>query len=75
VPAVAVQQGPQGPYVFVVANGAAQQRGVQVAQVAGERAVIAKGVTAGEQVVIEGQNQLRAGSPVAPVAAQRGSGS
>jgi len=68
VPAVAVQHGPQGSFVYAVgADKTAQMKPVTVALIAGETAVIDKGLEGGEQVVIEGQNQLRPGGKVEPV--------
>jgi multidrug efflux system membrane fusion protein len=67
VPAVAVQQGPSGSFVYVVGpDGTAQLRPVVVALTTDDTAVIEKGVQPGEQVVTEGQNQLRPGGKVAP---------
>ena len=66
VPAVAVQQGPQGSFVYVVGpDQTAQLKPVTVALVTGDQAIIDKGLTGGEQVVTEGQNQLRPGGKVA----------
>lgn len=68
VPAVAVQRGPQGTFVYVVdANKTAQMKPVTVGLITGGRAVIEKGLEGGEQVVTEGQNQLRPGGRVEPV--------
>ncbi|MDB4952773.1 MAG: putative Co/Zn/Cd efflux system rane fusion protein [Myxococcales bacterium] len=65
VPTVAVQHGPQGPFVYVVgADGTAQLRPITVSITTGEQTLIEKGLGGGEQVVIEGQNQLRPGSKV-----------
>jgi multidrug efflux system membrane fusion protein len=62
IPGVAVQQGPQGAYVYVVgADGTAAMKPVVVAFTTGEKAVIERGLDGGEQVVIEGANQLRPG--------------
>ena len=67
VPAAAVQQGPSGAYVYVVgADDTAQLRPVAVALTTDDHAVIAKGVQPGEQVVVEGANQLRPGGKVQP---------
>jgi multidrug efflux system membrane fusion protein len=67
VPAQALQRGPSGTFVYVVgADQTVQPRTVQLDRVQGEDALIAKGLEAGEIVVSEGQNQLRAGSKVAP---------
>ncbi len=68
VPAVAVQRGPQGTFVYVVdANKTAQLVPVTVGLITAGRAVIEKGLSGGEQVVTEGQNQLRPGGKVEPV--------
>jgi len=69
VPAIAVQQGPQGTYVYVVGpDGTAQMKPVTVGFTTGEKAVLDKGLEGGEQVVTEGANQLRPGGKV--IAAQ-----
>ena len=65
VPVIAVQQGPQGQFVYVVdKDGVAQMRPIQLDLTTDTLAVIAGGVQAGEQVVVEGQNQLRPGAKV-----------
>jgi multidrug efflux system membrane fusion protein len=65
IPAVAVQQGPQGSYVYVVGgDGTAQMKPVVVAFTAGEKAVIDRGLDGGEQIVVEGASQLRPGGKV-----------
>lgn len=65
IPAVAVQRGPKGTFVYVVAeDGTAVTRPVEVSLLTADQAVLAKGVSAGEQVVVEGQNQLRPGAKV-----------
>ena len=69
VPAVAIQRGPHGSYVYVVgADKTAVMKPVTVALVTGDQAVIEAGLDGGEQVVVEGQNQLRPGGRVEPVA-------
>ena len=68
VPAVAVQRGPQGTFVYIVdANKTAQMKPVTVGLITGGKAVIEKGLEGGEQVVTEGQNQLRPGGKVEPI--------
>jgi membrane fusion protein, multidrug efflux system len=63
IPSTAIQQGQSGPYVFVVGeDGKATMRQVTVAVVEGAQAAIAKGVAAGENIVVEGQARLREGS-------------
>lgn len=65
VPAKAVQSGPKGALVFVVkADKTVAVRTVQVARLAGEEAVLARGVSPGEVVVTDGQNKLKAGAAV-----------
>jgi multidrug efflux system membrane fusion protein len=67
VAASAIQRGPSGPFVYLAgADNKAEQRPVEVATTVGDLAVIAKGVQPGERVVVEGQNQLRPGSPLQP---------
>jgi multidrug efflux system membrane fusion protein len=68
VAAPAVQQGPNGAYVYVIKpDGTVASRTVTVAQIGNLRAVIASGLRAGEQVVINGQSRLQPGSHVAAV--------
>jgi len=66
VPSQAVQTGQQGqPYVFVVKGDATvENRPVVVARTQGAESVIAKGLAAGESVVIDGQARLVAGAKV-----------
>ncbi len=77
VPVVAVQRGPQGTYVYVVTSEkTAEMRPVTVALQTGELALIDRGLTGGEQVIVEGQNQIRPGGRVEPTKPPaRGSGS
>jgi multidrug efflux system membrane fusion protein len=65
VPARAIVQGQQGTYVFVIDNkNAANQRPVTVERMAGDIAVVQKGLTPGEVVVTDGQLRLTTGSKV-----------
>lgn len=79
VPLVAIQRGPQGTYVYAVGEDrTAQMKLVSVALTAGDTAVIADGLVGGERVIVEGQNQVRAGGrvePVSPNGAPPGAGS
>jgi multidrug efflux system membrane fusion protein len=62
VSAPAVQQGPQGTYVYVInADSTVAVRPVKVAQVSGGQALIDSGLSAGEQVVVDGQYKLQPG--------------
>jgi multidrug efflux system membrane fusion protein len=64
VPAVAVQRGPQGTFVYVAADDKADMRPVTVDVLQGDQALIGKGLDAGDAVVIEGQSQLRPGAKI-----------
>jgi multidrug efflux system membrane fusion protein len=65
VPGAAVQRGPQGTFVYVVAaDQTAKMQPVEVELVTGDVAVLRGGVAAGDKVVVEGQGQLRPGSRV-----------
>ena len=65
VPAEAVQQGPQGSYVYVInRDNTVAVRDVKVAQVSAGQALIDSGLTANEQVVTDGQYRLQAGTRV-----------
>ena len=65
IPAVAVQRGPQGAFVYVGNGGEAELRTVSVERIEGEDALIAQGLAAGDKVVREGQSQLRPGAKLA----------
>jgi membrane fusion protein, multidrug efflux system len=66
-PAVAIQRGPQGSYVYVVANGnTAKIRPVTVALLSGNTVGISAGLQPDETVVIDGQDKLQDGSKVEP---------
>jgi multidrug efflux system membrane fusion protein len=76
VPAVAVQHGPQGTFTYVVSpDSTASMRPVTVEAVQGEVAIISKGLQPQEQVVVEGQAQIRPGSKVAGKPAPSGASS
>lgn len=61
----AVQQGPNGSYVYLIApDGTAQIRPVTVAQLSGGQALIDSGLKANETVVVDGQYRLVQGSRV-----------
>ena len=66
VPADAVQQGPQGAFIYVVGGGKAEVRPVQTGQQRRDVAIVAKGLNAGETVVTQGQYRLTAGAAVVP---------
>ena len=75
IPAVAVQRGPKGTFVYTVsADQTAAQQPIEVAEITGPEAVITKGLDEGASVITEGQNQLRPGAPVAVARSGRPSG-
>jgi multidrug efflux system membrane fusion protein len=65
VPLDAIQQGPQGQYVFVVdADHKAAMQAVSVRETLNGEALIDKGLSAGETVVVRGQYRLTPGTVV-----------
>ena len=65
VPLAAVQQGPQGQYVFVVdSDHKVAMQPVSVRETLNGEALIDKGLSAGETVVVRGQYRLTPGSVV-----------
>jgi membrane fusion protein, multidrug efflux system len=66
VPTTAVQNGPNGQYVFVVKpDHSVELRNVKVARGEGDIAVLASGLKAGETVVTVGQLRLAPGTKIA----------
>jgi multidrug efflux system membrane fusion protein len=66
IPTSAIQHGPQGTFVYVAAaDSTAMARPVEVALTQGEISVVTKGVNVADQVVVEGQAQLRPGAKIA----------
>jgi membrane fusion protein, multidrug efflux system len=62
VAAGAVQQGPNGSYVYVIGSDeSVQLRGVQVGQISDGQTLITSGLHAGESVVVDGQYKLKPG--------------
>ena len=61
----AIQQGPNGSYVYVVMpDQTATVRSVHVAQISGGQALIDRGLKTGDVVVVDGQYRLKEGSRV-----------
>ena len=72
VPAAAVQVGPQGVYAYVVkADNTVEMRPIKVsaANPGAPMALIESGVSAGDQVVVDGQLKLRPGASVRMISA------
>ncbi|HEX4675915.1 MAG TPA: efflux RND transporter periplasmic adaptor subunit [Steroidobacteraceae bacterium] len=73
IPAAAVQEGPRGPYVYVVTpDRTAELRPVRIGQRLAEQAVVSEGLRGDEDVIVEGQFRVEPGAAVdltaAPVA-------
>ena len=65
VPQAAVQRGPKGSFVYVVAaGGTAAVRPVTLGPATGTDVAIASGIAAGDAVVVDGTDKLRDGSRV-----------
>src|SRR5260221_286630 len=65
VPAAVVQQGPHGPYAYVVnPDSTVAIRPIKVAQTSDGQALIDSGLKANEQVVVDGQYKLQPGTHV-----------
>ncbi len=65
LPQRAVQEGPQGKFVYVVnAEGKAEPRPIQVAEWTGQSWVVTEGLKPGDPVIVEGTLKLFPGAPV-----------
>ena len=59
IPTIAVQNGNEGPYVYMVtADNHAKAQVVRIGSVEGDQTIVASGLSAGETVVTEGQFRL-----------------
>jgi membrane fusion protein, multidrug efflux system len=66
VPESVVQRGPQGTYAYVIKpDNTVETRPINVAQISDGQALIDSGLTANEQVVVDGQYKLKPGDRVA----------
>jgi membrane fusion protein, multidrug efflux system len=74
VPLAAIQRGPQGTYVYVVASGnTVKIQPVTVAQTTGGTVGISDGLQPGQIVVTDGQDKLQDGTKVIPNTSPTGS--
>jgi membrane fusion protein, multidrug efflux system len=65
VPSEAIQRGPNGPYVWLVASDQAVHRHpVQIGEIQGSLTIISNGVKASDRVVIAGQYGLTEGASI-----------
>ena len=65
MPSQTVQDGPDGHYAYVIGqNDTVERRPVEIAAMQNGLAVVSKGLTPGERVVVEGQYRLTDGARV-----------
>jgi multidrug efflux system membrane fusion protein len=65
IPPPALQRGPNGLYTWVIKpDNTAEQRSIEANPVGTDTVIVTKGLNAGEQVVVNGQYRLQAGSRV-----------
>jgi multidrug efflux system membrane fusion protein len=71
VPASAVQQGPDGTYVWIIEpDETVQMRPIRLAEISDGQALINPGLHAGEKIVVDGQYRLAAGARVQELTGQ-----
>jgi len=76
VPAQTVQNGPNGYYAYVIKpDDTVERRAVDIASIQDGIAVVTKGLSPGEQIVVDGQYRLTEGVRVRPRAPQTGAAS
>ena len=76
VPAQTVQNGPTGYYAYVIKpDDTVERRAVDVAAIQDGIAVVTKGLSPGERIVVDGQYRLTEGVRVKPTAPQTGAAS
>ena len=67
VPESAVQAGQTGPFVYLVENSHARMQTITVARQVGSKIVVARGLKAGDPVIVNAPSSLRPGSAVRPM--------
>ena len=76
VPAQTVQNGPTGYYAYVIKpDDTVERRAVDIASIQDGIAVVTKGLSPGERIVVDGQYRLTEGIRVKPTAPQTGAAS
>lgn len=71
IPETAVQPSQNGAFVYVMAEGKAQTQAITVARQVGAQVVVATGLTAGQQVILNPPKNLRAGGAVELMGAKK----
>jgi membrane fusion protein (multidrug efflux system) len=71
IPESALMADQEGVYLFVVHEGRAVSRRVKVTNSAGGQAVVADGLSEGEQVIVDRLQAVRPGMPVRATPASR----
>jgi membrane fusion protein, multidrug efflux system len=75
IPSAAIQNGAQGPFVYVVgADNRVQVRPLEIDFAEGNISVIRRGLSPAEQIVVDGADKLQADAVVNPHAANPGNG-
>jgi RND family efflux transporter MFP subunit len=74
VPESAIQLGQEGSFVYAVVDGKARVQAIKVARQLGNRIVVADGLKAGQQVIINPPSNLRPDSTVELIAAKNAAG-
>src|SRR5262245_27087334 len=75
VPQAAIQRSPQGTFVYVVApSNVVEVRPVQIGITEGSMVAVESGLSAGDRVVVDGMDKLRAGSMVRVTSGTRPAG-
>jgi multidrug efflux system membrane fusion protein len=65
IPPTALQRGPQGLYAWVIKpDNTAEQRPIDAVPIDSDTTIVTKGLTVGEQVVVNGQYRLQSGARV-----------
>ena len=64
VPTAAIQRGAPGTYVYVINDGKVSVRTIKTGPTDGPMTAVTSGLTAGEQVVVDGTDRLRDGARV-----------
>ncbi|MBY0335412.1 MAG: efflux RND transporter periplasmic adaptor subunit [Acetobacteraceae bacterium] len=64
IPVAAIQTGQQGRYVFVIQEGQARRRSVELVRTVRDRAVVRGQIAGGERVIVDGAQRVTDGSRV-----------